>query len=128
MKKEKIYRVFSHLPELITPRLTLRRMLVSDTEDMYEYASRDIVTRYLLWRTHPDDEHTKRYIDYVVSLYKSGQFFDFAIEYRENSKMIGTCGFTRFDFHSDVGEIGYVIHPAYHGQGYDDTGNGDARE
>ena len=49
MKKEKIYRVFSHLPELTTPRLTLRRMLVSDCADMYEYASRPDVTKYLAW-------------------------------------------------------------------------------
>ena len=29
MKKEKLYRVFSHLPELLTERLTLRKMLVT---------------------------------------------------------------------------------------------------
>ena len=30
MKKEKIYRVFSHLPELATERLTLRKMIVAE--------------------------------------------------------------------------------------------------
>ena len=99
-----------------TPRLRIRRMAKRDRNDMYEYASRDIVTRYLLWRTHPDDEHTKRYIDYVVSLYKSGQFFDFAIEYRENSKMIGTCGFTSFDLHNNSAEVGYVLNRSFWGQ------------
>ena len=29
MKKEKIYRVFSHLPELVTERLTLRKMMAA---------------------------------------------------------------------------------------------------
>ena len=100
-----------------TPRLRIRRMAKRDRNDMYEYASRDIVTRYLLWRTHPDDEHTKRYIDYVVSLYKSGQFFDFAIEYRENSKMIGTCGFAAIDEANNSAEIGYVLSPDYWGKG-----------
>ena len=49
MKKEKLYRVFSHLPELLTERLTLRKMLVTDTQDMYEYACRSDVTKYLTW-------------------------------------------------------------------------------
>ena len=31
--------------------------------------------------------------------------------------MIGTCGFTRFDSANNSAEIGYVINPAYHGQG-----------
>ena len=44
MKKEKIYRVFSHLPELITDRLTLRRILVTDYRDMYEYSKNSEVT------------------------------------------------------------------------------------
>lgn len=100
-----------------TPRLRLRRMARRDKSDMYEYASRDIVTRYLLWRTHPDIEHTKRYLDYITTLYKSGEFFDFAIEYRENSKMIGTCGFAAIDEANNSAEVGYVLSPDYWGKG-----------
>jgi ribosomal-protein-alanine N-acetyltransferase len=35
-------------------------------------------------------------------------------------KMIGTCGFTRFDYNNNSGEIGYVINPAYRGRGIAD--------
>ena len=59
MKKEKIYRVFSHLPELHTQRLTMRKMLVADTDDMYEYACRQDVTKYLTWNPHADRAYTK---------------------------------------------------------------------
>ncbi len=100
-----------------TPRLILRRMSPHDKDDMYEYASRDEVTKYLLWNTHPDKEHTKRYLNYVVSLYRSGEFFDFSIEYKVNSKMIGTCGFAAIDEPNGVGEVGYVISPDYQGKG-----------
>jgi len=100
-----------------TPRLRIRRMAKRDKNDMYEYASRDIVTKYLLWRTHSDVEHTKRYIDYVTTLYRSGEFFDFAIEYRENSKMIGTCGFAAIDEANNAAEVGYVLSPDYWGRG-----------
>ena len=102
---------------LETPRLILRPMRVSDREDMYDYASRDEVTESLLWRTHASRDHTQRYLSYVTSLYRSGEFFDFAIEYRENGKMIGTCGFAAIDEKNDSVEVGYVISPDYRGMG-----------
>ncbi|MBE6619094.1 MAG: GNAT family N-acetyltransferase [Ruminococcaceae bacterium] len=102
---------------LETPRLILRPMRVSDRDDMYDYASREEVTKYLLWRAHASRDHTQRYLSYVVSLYKSGEFFDFAIEYRENGKMIGTCGFAAIDEKNDSVEVGYVISPDYRGMG-----------
>ena len=45
MKKELICRIFSHMPELQTERLLLRRMRLGDAEDMYEYARQTEVTR-----------------------------------------------------------------------------------
>ena len=100
-----------------TPRLLLRRMRVSDRDDMYDYAKREEVTRYLLWKSHKTRDHTSRYLNYVVSLYKTGEFFDFAIEYKENRKMIGTCGLASVDPKNDSVEIGYVLSPDYWGKG-----------
>ncbi len=117
MKKEKIYRVFSHLPELTTPRLTLRKMLVSDTEDMYAYAGRIEVTRYLTWYPHPDREYTKEYLQYLGNRYAAGMFYDWAIVYEPDCKMVGTCGFTSFNCSADSAEVGYVLNPEYWGKG-----------
>ena len=117
MKKEKIYRVFSHLPELTTERLTLRKMLVADTADMYEYASRPEVTRYLTWQPHPDRDYTREYLQYLGNRYSAGMFYDWAIVYEPDCKMIGTCGFTAFNCTSDSAEVGYVLNPAYWGKG-----------
>lgn len=117
MKKEKIYRVFSHLPDLITPRLTLRRMLVSDTEDMYEYASRQDVTKYLAWYPHPNRDYTRDYLQYLGGRYAAGMFYDWAVVYEPDCKMVGTCGFTSFNCSSDSAEVGYVLNPEYWGKG-----------
>ncbi len=117
MKKEKIYRVFSHLPELITERLTLRQMLVLDTQDMYEYASRNDVTKYLTWYPHADKTYTKEYLQYLGGRYAAGMFYDWAIVYEPDCKMVGTCGFTSFNCASDSGEVGYVLNPEYWGKG-----------
>ena len=117
MKKEKIYRVFSHLPELTTERLTLRRMMVLDTDDMYEYACRPDVTKYLTWHPHPDREDTREYLEYLGNRYSAGMFYDWAVIYEPDCKMIGTCGFTAFNCTSDSAEVGYVLNPEYWGKG-----------
>ncbi len=117
MKKSIIYQLFSHIPTLETERLTLRGMRVSDAEDMFAYAQYEPVTRYLTWTPHPNVKHTKEYLTYVSQRYRTGDFFDWAIVSREDGHMIGTCGFTAFDFPSDSAEIGYVLNPVYHGRG-----------
>lgn len=117
MKKEKIYRVFSHLPELTTPRLTLRRMMVADASDMYEYACRQDVTKYLTWYPHPDRDYTREYLQYIGNRYAAGMFYDWAVIYEPDCKMVGTCGFTSFNCSSDSAEVGYVLNPEYWGKG-----------
>ena len=117
MKKESIYKIFSNMPVLCTDRLVLRKISMDDTDDMYEYSKDSEVTKYLLWSPHPDKAYTFEYISYLQNRYKTGDFFDWAIIYPESGKMIGTCGFTRFDFQHNSGEIGYVINPKYSGKG-----------
>lgn len=117
MKRSDIYRVFTHMPVLETERLILRKMLVSDAEDMYEYAHRPDVTKYLTWYPHADVNYTREYLSYLGSHYKVGDFFDWAVILKSSGKMIGTCGFTRFDYINDSAEMGYVINPEYRGIG-----------
>ncbi len=117
MKKEKIYKCFSKMPVLETQRLVLRKIELRDYEDMYEYSKDPSVTEYLLWSPHKDCFYTREYIQYINERYKIGEFYDWAVEYRENRKMIGTCGFTKFDFNANSAEIGYVLNPEYRGRG-----------
>jgi len=117
MRKESIYKIFSNIPTLYTDRLVLRKISMDDTDDMYEYSKDPEVTKYLLWSPHPDKAYTFEYISYLQNRYKTGDFFDWAIICPESEKMIGTCGFTRFDFQHNSAEIGYVINPEYRGKG-----------
>lgn len=118
MKKEKIFKVFTNIPTLHTERLSLRAMHPIDAEDMYDYASRPEVTKYLLWKEHKSVGYTKDYLFYIGTRYALGDFYDWAIIDRESRRMIGTCGFTRIDAANDCAEIGYVLNPDFHGKGY----------
>ena len=117
MNHDELTRIFRDPPELDTPRLTFRKMLKKDSEDMYEYASQRAVTEYLMWSPHDSEAYTRRYLTYLQSRYRTGEFHDWALVYRENGKMIGTCGFTRFNLEANSAEIGYVLNPAYWGMG-----------
>ena len=118
MKREKIYKIFSNMPNLCTERLVLRKMCVSDTEDMFDYARRENLTKYLLWSPHNTSGYTRDYLKYIETRYKAGDFYDWAVIERSSGRMIGTCGFTRIDTQNDTGEIGYVLNPDFHGKGY----------
>lgn len=118
MKQEKLLQLFSSIPSLKTERLILRPMRQSDAEDMYDYACREELTKYLLWSPHKSLSYTKEYLRYVEKRYSLGDFYDWAVVEASSGKMIGTCGFTRIDLQNKVGELGYVINPDYHGNGY----------
>lgn len=117
MKREDICRIFSNIPSLKTDRLILRKITLDDIEDMYEYSSDPEVTELLTWYPHPDKTHTLEYISYLQTRYRTGDFYDWAVVWRDTGKMIGTCGFTRFDFPNNCAEIGYALNREYHGLG-----------
>ncbi len=116
MKQETLYNIFSHFPSLETERLYLRQLRVSDAPDMYDYAKRPEVTQYLLWNPHPNLSYTRSYLEYLAGRYRLGQFYDWALILKESGRMIGTCGFVRFDCPHNRAEIGYVLNPDYRGQ------------
>lgn len=116
MKKEDLLRIFSHMPVLETKRLLLRQMCVSDAADMFEYARDEEVTRYLLWRPHESVAYTRSYLEYLGGRYRVGGHHEWAVILKDENKMIGTCGFAALDPTNRVGELGYVLNPAYRGR------------
>ena len=118
MKKDSVFKIFSNMPTLYTERLSLRMMHPIDAEDMFDYARRPEVTKYLLWREHKDVEYTRDYLNYISGRYALGSFFDWALIERESRRMIGTCGFTRIDTANNSAEIGYVLNPDFHRRGF----------
>ena len=110
--------LFKKIPDLTTDRLLLRRIRITDAPDMYEYSKDPDVTKYLLWDPHPNVEHTRNYIDYLQDRYRDGKYYDWAIILKSTGKMIGTCGFSAIYPEHRYAEVGYVLNPAFRGQGY----------
>ncbi len=117
MRRAVIYKIFSSIPTLKTERLTLRRMKVSDWQDMYEYSKEECVTKYLLWDAHKSPEQTQDYLRFLQTRYRTGDFYDWAVIDKASGKMIGTCGFAKLSFENNSAEVGYVLNPEYWGKG-----------
>lgn len=113
----RIFDYFNGEPVIETERLILRRIKKKDAHDMYEYSSDRRVSEYLLWSPHPSEKYTRAYVSSLKKHYKNHTFFDFAVIYKENGKMIGTCGFSRVDAENSCVEIGYVLSYDYWGMG-----------
>ena len=112
-----IFNIFDRSPKIETERLILRRMKVSDARDMYDYARRAEVTKYLLWAPHESLEYTRSYLKQVERCYRQGTFHDFGVVLKENNRLIGTCGFARIDEANSTAEAGYVLNPDHWGKG-----------
>jgi ribosomal-protein-alanine N-acetyltransferase len=115
---KKQLKYFINPETLDSERLTLRKISKEDISDINDYAKNPNVSKYLLWSPHESIEHTKNYYYTVEHLYSKGKFYDYAVVLKENSKMIGTCGFTSFDLKGNRGEIGYVLNEKFWGFGY----------
>lgn len=117
MNKYKVIKYFKKIPTLKTERLVLRRLMLNDYRDMYEYSCRPEVTKYLLWHEHENPDQTYGHLDAINQCYKRGEYYDWAVTLADGGKMIGTCGFTSFDFENGRAEVGYVFNPKYWGMG-----------
>lgn len=119
MLDDKKYRkLFSDLPLIQTERLLLRKITPEDLYDMYEYASDDEVSRFLLWSPHLNIAETRGHIEYLQKQYRKSSATDWGVALKGNNKLIGTCGFASVDLHNNKAEIGYVLSRKYRKQGY----------
>lgn len=108
-----VERYFKNDVRLETERTVLRKLCVQDLDDLFDYASDSDVTKFLPWENYKTKKEAASFLRNVVGAYRIGTYFDLAIELKATGRMIGTCGFTAFDFKNNCCEIGYVLSPKY---------------
>lgn len=101
-----------------TERMILRAWQETDLEDFYEYAHVDGVGQRCGWLPHASKEESKRILELFIAEKKT-----FALELKENQKVIGSMGLEVRDVELDIDrnrmgrEIGYVLNKDYWGRG-----------
>ena len=108
---------FFGTPTLETERLILRKLEISDAQDVFEYAKHPEVARYLTWEAHKSVEDAKGFINWAIEKYKKDESGEWGIELKENGRIIGAMGFVHLDLQNSCGEIGYALSKEYWGMG-----------
>ena len=113
LKQEKKF----NLPRIETKRFILRKFTKNDIDDLYEYASDNEVTQFLSWDTYKSIDMAVDYIKNVLLKYSKNEIAPWGIEWKENSKLIGSIDFVQYDRKNFSAEIGYVLNRKYWNKG-----------
>ena len=104
-----------------TERLIVRQWEDEDFNDLYEYASDSVVTKYLHFEPYKSLQDAIDRIKFVKDVYveTKGIFGEFPIELKQENKVIGSVNI-RLDSPKAGGivMIGWVLNPRYQGKGY----------
>jgi len=108
-----------HYP-LKTARLTLRPYLVSDLDDLYDIQSRPEATRYVPFDARDRDEVRKSLEEKIQAavLAREGDNLTLAVVLSATGIVIGDVMLFWRSWEHREGEVGYIFHPDYGGQGY----------
>jgi ribosomal-protein-alanine N-acetyltransferase len=109
--------IFKGNPTLESDRLILRKLALSDADDIFAYASDPEVTKYMLWDTHTAVDDSRRFISTKLKQYEKDETGEWGITLKENGKLVGAMGIASVDMDHEKAEIGYVLARPYWGKG-----------
>jgi ribosomal-protein-alanine N-acetyltransferase len=108
---------FNPFPVLHTPRLLLRRPILTDADDLFEMRSDPQVMQFIprpLAKT-PDD--VRELITMLNGFVDSNERINWAIEWKESGKVVGMVGYVNIKPDHDRAEVGYSLSKAWHRKG-----------
>lgn len=106
------------IPVLESELFTMRAVSLSDGEDMFEYGRDAELVKYLPWGPYQTlDEVLKGIKDLFLKRPEMGLPLAYAIVWKDNGKMIGTCDFHSVNSKENSGGIGFVLNRNYWNRG-----------
>jgi [ribosomal protein S5]-alanine N-acetyltransferase len=101
-----------------TKRLILRKLSIKDKEHIFEYASQEIVSRYVPWEVHHSLEDTVEFLKLIEKKNEKKNRLTWGIVLKEENKLIGTIDLIRLDSIHKKAEFAYVLSNFYWGKGF----------
>ncbi|MHC1770533.1 MAG: GNAT family N-acetyltransferase [Flexilinea sp.] len=113
------FETLAQFPDVLTTdRLLLRPIRKEDENDIFEYASKPEVARYMSWTAHETIEDTRAFLRFLDEVEGKKLQIDRGIILKEKNKLIGTIAFVTVDFTMRMVELGYCLSPDFWGKGY----------
>ena len=99
----------SYMPDLVTPRLRLRKLTMRDAPDIFQYSRDPEVARHVLWDAHRSIGESRAYLRYMLRRYRGRECASWGIEYLPTGRVIGTIGFMWIQQDNSAAEVGYSL-------------------
>jgi ribosomal-protein-alanine N-acetyltransferase len=108
---------FAPFPNLETERLSLRRVDKNDASPILELRSNVETMKYIPRPLLKSTEDALEHIAMIDAKIENSEGINWAITLKNDSKLIGIIGFYRIKSEHFRAEIGYMILPAFSGNG-----------
>lgn len=93
---------------MTTERLILRKFKQEDSEKMFiNWASDKEVSESAGFPCHKNEETTKEVIEMWIKEYNKDNSYNWVVELKETSEIIGNISVVKLDERNEVAEIGY---------------------
>ncbi|GEP50886.1 alanine acetyltransferase [Flavobacterium noncentrifugens] len=109
---------FSPFPNLETHRLLLRRVESNDVNEIFAIRSDAETMKYIPRPLVENIQEAQSHIDMINDKIENNEGINWAITVKSNPKLIGIIGHYRIKPEHYRAEIGYMLHPDFHGKGY----------
>jgi [ribosomal protein S5]-alanine N-acetyltransferase len=108
---------FNPFPDLATKRLLLRHIESFDDSEILSLRSDERVMKFLDRPLAKNLDDARKYIKIITNGINENNTITWAISKRNEQSLIGTIGFWRIVKEHFRAEIGFLLHPDYHGKG-----------
>ena len=105
------------MKEIITDRLILRKVEISDVDDIFEILSDEETIENLNMEIHKSKDDTRRLIEDYLAEYEQRNKFPYAIINKENKKFVGVFLIKLDLYDEDCFEFTIYLNKKYWGQG-----------
>ncbi len=108
---------FTPFPNIETKNLILRKMDYNDINDLFEMRRDPRMNEYVDTKLDESTDETRTYIDKMNKGVNDNKWIIWAIEHKQENKVIGSICIWNINMEQTSAELGYGIIPDYQGQG-----------
>jgi ribosomal-protein-alanine N-acetyltransferase len=108
---------FTPFPVLNTERLFLRKLSIDDANEIYFLRSDERVNKYIDRPRATSLEEAHNFINKTNHAIENNECIDWAITFKDNSRLIGSICLWNISIEENNAEVGYELLPDFQGKG-----------
>jgi len=108
---------FTPFPALQTERLSLRKLSLDDANEIFFLRSDESVNKFMERTRAASLEDAHNFINKTNHEIENNQCVDWAITFKDDSRLIGSICFWNISIEENKAEVGYELLPDFQGKG-----------